>query len=67
MDDIIASCVAQDIKELDDIFKVIQWCGSVRIGEILWKNFLSGSVGIVGFDGQGEPKFSPRKDVKNED
>jgi len=67
MDDIIAACVLQDIKELDDIFKVIQWCGSVRIGEILWKNFLSGSVSIVGFDGQGEPKFSPRKDIENED
>jgi hypothetical protein len=67
MDNIIATCVAQEITNLDDIFKVIQWCGSVRVGEILWRNFLSGGVKIVGFDEQGEPKFSPRKDVKDAD
>ena len=67
MDEIVAACIASGIVHLDDVMKVMQWCGSVRIGQILWKNFLSGGVEISGFDDQGEPKFTPRKERKNED
>jgi len=62
VDDIIASCLHQGIEELAEIMKVINWCGNVRIGQILWKNFLTGSVGIAGFDEQNEPRFMPRKE-----
>jgi hypothetical protein len=62
VDEIIAACMNNQITELDDIYKVISWCGNVRVGQILWKNFISGGVAINGFDDQGEPKFSPRKD-----
>lgn len=66
IDDIIATCMNQRIDDLEDIFKVISWCGNVRVGQILWKNFLSGGLSISGFDEQGEPKFSPRKDLKDD-
>jgi hypothetical protein len=62
VDEIIATCMNNQITELDDIYKVINWCGNIRVGQILWKNFISGGVNINGFDDQGEPKFSPRKD-----
>lgn len=62
MDEIIASCVTQGISSLDDIFNVIKWCGEIRIGQILWRNFIGGTVAITGFDEQGEPKFGPRKE-----
>lgn len=67
MDEIIAACMHQGIRELDDVFKVIQWCGNIRVGEILWRNFLSGGVRISGFDDQGEPKFSPGKGDNHDD
>jgi hypothetical protein len=63
LDEIISSCMTQNVSDLEDIFKVIQWCGNIRVGQILWKNFLSGGVAITGFDSQGEPKFSPRKEA----
>lgn len=66
IDEVIATCVNQGINELEDIFKVIKWCGNVRIGEILWRNFLSGGVNITGFDADEEPLFSPRKEERNE-
>jgi len=67
MDDIISACLAQGISSLDDIMKVIQWCGNIRVGQILWKNFLSGGVRITGFDHQNEPRFIARKEDEDED
>lgn len=61
--DIINACIQQGITELDEVFAVVSWCGNIRVGHILWKNFLGGSVKISGFDG-GEPLFSARKDEK---
>lgn len=59
--DIITGCLSQGMTDLSEIYKVINWCGSVRVGQILWKNFLSGSIKIVGFDGD-EPRFSVNKE-----
>jgi hypothetical protein len=58
---IINACIEQGMTELDDVFKVVSWCGNVRIGNLLWKNFLLGSVKIAGFEGE-EPLFTPRKE-----
>jgi hypothetical protein len=58
IDDIISSCLQQDMTNLDEIMKVIGWCGSVRVGQILWKNFLAGSLKISGFDDNNEPRFT---------
>jgi hypothetical protein len=61
IDEVIASCLQHGMEDISDITKVINWCGNVRIGQILWKNFLSGSVGISGFDEHNEPRFIARK------
>lgn len=66
IDEIVSSCLNQGITELKDIMKVIQWCGSIRVGNILWKNFLSGSVRITGFEGE-EPKFGALKEEDYDD
>lgn len=59
--DIIKACIEQGITELDKIFKIVSWCGTIRVGQLLWKNFLMGSVKISGIDGD-EPLFAPRKE-----
>lgn len=59
--DIINACIEQGMTDLDKVFKMVSWCGHVRVGNLLWKNFLLGSVKITGFDGE-EPLFAPRKE-----
>jgi hypothetical protein len=59
--DIVNACMEQGITELDGVFKMIAWCGSIRVGNLLWKNFLKGAVKITGFDND-EPLFAPRKE-----
>lgn len=61
--EIISACIEQGITDLEEVYAMISWCGTIRIGQILWKNFLSGSVKINGFEGD-EPLFSARKDEK---
>lgn len=60
MDDIIRVGRNQDMSE-DDIFKMVRWCESVRAGEVLYKNVMSGNICIHHFE-NNEPVF-----VKNED
>jgi len=59
--EIISACIEQGMTELDDVFAMVSWCGAIRVGQILWKNFLHGSVKIKGFH-EGEPLFSARKE-----
>lgn len=66
LDEIIAVCLSQGITDLKEVLKVIQWCGNIRVGQILWKNLLLGSVSITGFDKNDEPRFGPRKDDEND-
>lgn len=62
--EVIGRCLEQGITDLDQVYKVIQWCGIIRVGQLLWKNFLLGSLEISGFDKMNEPIFktSRRKD-----
>jgi hypothetical protein len=59
---IVSACLNQGMSELDDVLKVVAWCGHVRIGQILFKNFIMGSVEICGFDVDGEPMFTKKGD-----
>jgi hypothetical protein len=61
VDQIISSCIEQDIVEFEDMYKVIQWAGLVRVGEILLKNFMQGKIEITGFDESNEPLFGEIK------
>jgi hypothetical protein len=58
--EIVLACLNQGMTELAEVFKVVSWCGQVRIGQILWKNFMMGSVDICGFDENGEPLFTKK-------
>jgi hypothetical protein len=64
--EIIAGCLDQGMKDLNDVYRVVQWCGCVRVGQILWKNFLQGSLSICGFDENDEPLFTPYKEPTDE-
>lgn len=61
VNEIILHCVEHGMNDLNDIHRVIKWCGTVRVGQLLWKNFLLNSIEIVGFDKEGEPKFAPNR------
>ena len=42
--EIISKCIEAGMTDLGDVYKFVQWCGYVRVGQILMKNFLSGSL-----------------------
>jgi hypothetical protein len=60
--DIINRCIEEGLTDLKDVYMFVQWCGYVRIGQILMKNFLSGSLSVNGFDHEGMPFFGPKKE-----
>jgi len=64
--EIIAACLDQGMIEITDVCKVVQWCGYVRIGQILWRNFLQGSISICGFDENDDPLFTVKKETNDE-
>lgn len=59
---IVKQC--QDIGMTDHglITQTVQWCGTVRVGEIRYRSFLSGRLKIHGFS-NGAPLFSPMGDA----
>ena len=54
---ILISCCDSAISEEKDMMKILNWATSVRVGEILLKNFINGQLAINGFDENEEPKF----------
>lgn len=58
--DIIQKCLENGMTDFEDVYKFVQWCGYVRVGQILMKNFLSGSLNVKGFDSEDAPYFSPK-------
>lgn len=57
IDNIIKMCIENDLVEQSQIMSVMHWCTNARVGEILMKNFLNGSIGIRSIDNTGEPEF----------
>lgn len=62
IDDIICKCFDNAITEETSIMKVLNWCTSVRVGQLLMKNFLAGSIAIKTIDSDDEPVFMQNKD-----
>lgn len=60
--EIITACLVSGVTELSDVYKFVQWCGYIRVGEILIKNFISGSLKVTGFDEQDTPFFKSNKE-----
>ena len=61
VDKIIAACSKQEINEFEEIYKIIQWAGLVKVGEILLRNFIEGKIKINGFDESNDPYFGEMK------
>ena len=59
INNIILVCIEQDITREEDVYKVVQWAGQVRIGNILLNNFLNNRIKISSFD-ENEPYFTPK-------
>jgi len=55
--DVILKCVEQGIVETKDIVKMTDWVTNLNVANILLKNFLKGSINLVGFDKLNEPIF----------
>lgn len=55
---IMSMCLENGITDHDQINTIVQWAGSVRIGEILYRSFMSGRIRIAGLSGD-EPLFAP--------
>jgi hypothetical protein len=62
LEKIMMNCIKQDITELEDIYKMIQWAGLVRVGNLLLNNFLNNTIKVVKFDGKNEPCFGEKID-----
>lgn len=60
--EIITKCVENGIDNISDVYKFVQWCGYIRVGQILLKNFMSGSLSVSGFDSEDTPYFCPNKE-----
>lgn len=65
--EIIMTCMKQDIMDLKEIYKVVSWCGEIRVGNLLWKNLLLGTIKISGFSENGEPMFSANNQREEQD
>jgi hypothetical protein len=57
IDQILINCIESDIYKESDIMHIVNWCTSVKVGQILFNNFLKKQVKIVGLDKDNEPFF----------
>ena len=60
VDGILEACAEQGMTEehINEVMKVVQWCEQLRAGQLLWKNFVAGSIAIAGFDENNLPMFT---------
>lgn len=57
IDLIIERCVDNNLIDQKSITHVVNWCTSVRVGQLLMKNFLAGKISIRTLSSDGEPFF----------
>jgi hypothetical protein len=60
--DVIEACVRLGMTKEKEIIKVLEEYERVKAGELLFKRFLSGGVGVYEFDEQDCPVFEPVRD-----
>lgn len=65
IDGIILACIKQEIIDLDEITKIVNWANLVKVGQILLNNFINNNLLIVGFEDE-EPLFGVKKDELRE-
>lgn len=57
--EVVKACVLVGMQDEKAIIKVIEEYERVRSGELLFKRFLSGNIGVYDFDEEGCPIFEP--------
>lgn len=57
IDDIVHKAFDNGFTEEDEIIKILSWATTVRVGELLFKNFLKGQIAIRDIAKDGEPMF----------
>jgi hypothetical protein len=60
IDAVLIACVNDNIHDEQSMIEILQWCTSVRVGELLMKGFLAGKISILGLDKDGEPFFGEK-------
>jgi hypothetical protein len=65
IDSIILACIKQEIVDIDEITKIVNWANLVKVGQILLNNFINNKLLIVGFEDE-EPLFGVKKDELRE-
>jgi len=58
-EEVVRACFMIGMEDPKDILKVIREYEVVNGGNLLFKQFLSGRIGINGFDESGSPVFEP--------
>lgn len=68
IDSLLQACTEQGMTEdnMGDIMKLIRWCETIRAGQLLWKNFVAGRIGVYKFDEDGEPVFGKYEEDSSE-
>lgn len=56
---VIRACVRVGMTDEKKIIRVLEEYERVRAGELLFRRFLAGSIGVYGFDQQDCPVFEP--------
>lgn len=61
---VIRACVRVGMTNEKEIIKVLEEYERVRSGELLFKRFLNGSIGVYDFDAEGSPIFEPVRESR---
>jgi hypothetical protein len=57
IDQIIMNCLESNFYEEEFIMKIINWATHIKVGQILFNNFIKKQIKIVGLDENDEPYF----------
>jgi hypothetical protein len=58
VNEIITKCLENGLKDPAQIHKVVAWVGALRIGQLLYRSFMTGQVRVTGILDK-EPLFAP--------
>jgi len=59
-DGLIQACLVAGVDDPSDIFRVVREYEMIRGGVLIFEQFMSGRLGICGFDKLGSPIFEPK-------
>ena len=57
LDQIIFNCIQQEIYDEEKVMAIVKWATHVKVGSLLFKNFLNNQIKVIDVDKDGEPYF----------